>query len=176
MQGETCYCPSVWQMMSHWYPKSPNQLHGSWLARLAKQGEQREEKAHFWNQEVTHPQADLVKCPWELCSFFRPFVLLVDQTDLCWLDLFILSHLSKKAKSFSTMCHTSTIVHHSSTTNSARKGLSSTLCGISIYINYSPMKNYYNIVEIESKYCYWDGSDQYWCTSLVLLTASEDKK
>lgn len=37
----------LWQMMSHWYLKSPNQLDGSCLTRLTKQGEKRDKKATF---------------------------------------------------------------------------------------------------------------------------------
>lgn len=47
MQGETSYCSSVWPMMTHRCPTSPNWLHGNWLLKLAKQGEERDGKGCF---------------------------------------------------------------------------------------------------------------------------------
>jgi len=67
------------------------------------------------------------------------------------------------------------IVHHN-TTNSIRKGFSSTLCNISVHINFTYKKHYYNIMEKESTYCQWDCADQYLHISLVLLNTPGAKQ
>lgn len=108
MQGETCYCNSgKWWAIG--ISNHPTSLMAAALQDSQSKVKKGTKKPHFWKQEATHPapcQVDFVKCPWELCSLFRTFVLLVDQRDFCWLDLlFTLSHL-KKAKIFSTLCHT----------------------------------------------------------------------
>lgn len=84
------------------------------------------------------------KGPWAWCCFFRLFVLFLDQTDFYWLDLFFIPSCQKqKGKKLSQyVSHNVRAIVHHSTTNSIRKGLSSTLHNISIHINFT-YKNHY---------------------------------